>query len=114
VTRSHAGVPNTIYRGRIYGAVLSERLGEKYYLVVSNNRRNARLDSVLAIRLTTSAKPDLDSIVILSPTDGPWTGRALADDIVEVYRDEITRELGALPPVTMRRVEDALRAALDL
>jgi mRNA interferase MazF len=97
VTRSHTGPPATIYRGRIYGAVLSERLGEKYYLVVSNNRRNARLDSVLAIRLTTSAKPDLDSIVVLNHTDGPWSGRALADDIVEVYRDEITRELGALP-----------------
>ncbi len=114
MTRSHAGAPTTIYRGRIYGAVLTERLGEKYYLVVSNNRRNAKLDSVLAIRLTTTPKPDLDSIVALSPTDGPWTGSALADDIVEIYRDEITRELGALPPATIRRVNDALRAALDL
>lgn len=114
MTRTHAGAPATIYRGRIYGAVLSERLGEKYYLVVSNNRRNARLDSVLAIRLTTSVKPDLDSIVVLGHTDGPWSGRALADDIVEVYRDEITRELGALSPATMRRIDDALRAALDL
>jgi mRNA interferase MazF len=114
VTRSHAGAPTSIYRGRIYGAVLSERLGEKYYLVVSNNRRNAKLDSVLAIRLTTTPKPDLDSIVPLGAGDGPWSGSALADDIVEVYRDEITCELGALPPATMRRVNDALRAALHL
>lgn len=114
MTRSSTRTPTAIYRGRIYGAVLSERLGEKYYLVVSNNRRNARLDSVLTIRLTTSPKPDLDSIVVLGHADGPWSGRALADDIVEIYRDEITRELGALPPATMRRVDDALRAALDL
>jgi hypothetical protein len=75
--------------------------------MVSNNRRNAWLDSVLTIRLTTSAKPDLDSIVVLGPADGPWSGRALADDIVEVYRDEITRELGALPPATVRRIDNA-------
>lgn len=114
MTRSHAGTPTRIYRGRIYGAVLSERLGEKYYLVVSNNRRNTMLSSVLAIRLTTAPKPALASIVPLGHRDGPWCGSALADDIVEVYRDEITRELGALPPATMRRVDDALRAALDL
>jgi len=39
---------------------------------------------------------------------------ALADDIVEVYHDEVTRELGALQPVTMARVNDALKAALAI
>jgi mRNA-degrading endonuclease toxin of MazEF toxin-antitoxin module len=114
VTRSRSGAPKVILRGRIYGAVLSERLGEKYYLAVSNNQRNAALDSFLAIRLTTREKPRLDSIIRLGPHDGPWTGSALADDIVEIYRDELTRELGALPPNTMRRVDDALRVALAL
>jgi mRNA interferase MazF len=103
-----------ILRGRIYGAVLTEHLGEKYYLAVSNNQRNAALDSFLAIRLTTSPKPALDSIITLGAADGPRTGSALADDVVEIYRDEVSRELGALPPSTMRRVDDALRVALSL
>lgn len=115
MTRSHAGLPGRIQRGRIYGADLGGDLGEKYYLVVSNNGRNAQLGSFLAIRLTTSRKPPLDSIVHLSsPTDGPWTGCLLADNIVEVYRDEVTRELGALPPRTMLRVNAALCVALAL
>ncbi|MGH7866772.1 MAG: type II toxin-antitoxin system PemK/MazF family toxin, partial [Candidatus Dormibacteraceae bacterium] len=99
---------------RIYGAVLSENLGEKYYLAVSNNRRNMALETFLAIRLTTTSKPRLNSIVVLGTRDGPWVGSALADDVVEIYRDEVTRELGAFPPSTMRRIDDALRAALDL
>lgn len=44
-------------------------------------------------------------------TPGAWTGSGLADDVVEIYRDEVTRELGALPPATMRRVDGALRVA---
>jgi mRNA-degrading endonuclease toxin of MazEF toxin-antitoxin module len=114
VTRSHAGPPEVISRGRIYGAVLSERVGEKYYLAVSNNPRNKVLPSFLAVRLTTTAKPRLDTIVQLAQEDGPWCGSVLADDIIEIYRDEVTRELGALPLATMRRVDDALRAALAL
>ncbi|TCO56629.1 type II toxin-antitoxin system PemK/MazF family toxin [Actinocrispum wychmicini] len=114
MTRSHAGPPKVITRGRVYGAVLSERLGEKYYLAVSSNPRNRVLSSFLAIPLTTTLKSRLDTIVHLDHRDGPWCGSALADDITEVFRDEVTRELGALPLATMRRVDDALRAALAL
>lgn len=114
MTRSHAGPPGVVTRGRIYGAVLSEEVGEKYYLAVSNNARNRALDSFLALRLTTTSKPPLDSVVRLDQSDGPWIGAFLADEITEVFRDEVTRELGALRPGTMRRVDQALRAALAL
>ena len=113
MTRSSGGLP-TIIRGRIYGAVLGKH-GEKYYLAVSNNQRNQRLDTFLAVRLTTTPnKPPVGSIVRLTAADDPWTGCVLADDIVEIYRDEVTRDLGALRPTTMRQVDDALRAALAL
>ncbi|WP_460959660.1 hypothetical protein [Parasphingorhabdus pacifica] len=48
------------------------------------------------------------------PADAPWTGAVSADDIDKVYPDEVTRDYGALPPETMRRVDDALRVALAL
>jgi mRNA interferase MazF len=114
MTRGHAGPPGVVTRGRIYGAVLAKDVGEKYYLAVSNNARNKVLDSFLALRLTTSSKPQLDTVVRLDQSDGPWIGAFLADDITEVFRDEVTRELGALRPGTMRRVDDALRAALAI
>ncbi|PPK64634.1 type II toxin-antitoxin system PemK/MazF family toxin [Actinokineospora auranticolor] len=109
-----SGSAGTIVRGRVYGADLGGNPGEKYYLAVSNNQRNGALESFLAIRLTTAPKPRLDSIVDLDHRNGPWTGSALADDVVEVYRDEVTRDLGALPPATMNRVNDALKVALGL
>ena len=105
--------PITVIRGRIYGAILGD-YGEKYYLAVSNNRRNRQLPSFLAIRLTTTPKPELDSIVRLTPADEPWTGCLLADDVVEIYSDEVTREMGALRPATMLKVNEALKIAFAL
>lgn len=101
-------------RGRVYGAVVSEDLGEKLYLVVSNNRRNRALRDVLVVRLTTSAKPAMTTIVDMTPADRPLVGRALCDDVDTLYKDEITREIGAVSPATMRRVDLGLAAALSL
>ena len=101
-------------RGRVYGAVIREDLGEKYYLVVSNNRRNRALGDVLVVRLTTSPKPALTTIVDMGSADAPLVGRILCDDIEALYKDEITREIGALSPATMRRVDMGLAAALSL
>jgi mRNA interferase MazF len=86
---------------------------EKFYVVVSNNRRNGALEQVLGVRVTTSRKPAIPSIVELG--DGEViTGRVICDDIETIWRDEISREMGALTPGTMSRVEDGLRAALSL
>jgi len=101
-------------RGRVYGAVIREDLGEKHYLVVSNNRRNRALGDILVVRLTTSPQSALPTVVEMDPADGPLVGRLLCDDIEALYKDEITREIGALSPATMRRVDDGLAAALSL
>ncbi|GAB97842.1 mRNA interferase MazF [Kineosphaera limosa] len=100
-------------RGRVYAAVLGT-LGEKYYLVVSNNQRNRNLDSVVAVRLTTSLKPPLPSIVALDPDRDGFQGHIVCDDIVEIFDDEVRRDLGAVSSQTMRSVEAGLRAALGL
>ncbi|MFZ5870584.1 MAG: type II toxin-antitoxin system PemK/MazF family toxin, partial [Actinomycetota bacterium] len=76
--------PWPLVRGRVYGAQLSHIDGEKYYLVVSNNARNRQLQSALAVRLTTTPKPDLASIVTLSPPE-VFSGSVVCDDIVELY-----------------------------
>lgn len=105
--------PWPLLRGRVYGVRLSHTDGEKYFLVVSNNVRNRQLKSVLAVRLTTTPKPDLPSIVPLPPSE-VFTGGVVCDDVVELYDDEITRDLGALSPAAMQRVNAGLVAALGL
>jgi mRNA interferase MazF len=97
----------------VYAATLGHIGGEKYYLVVSNNRRNGRLPQVLAVRLTTSPKPQIPTVVELDRQE-PFAGRVLCDDIEALYPDEVRRDLGALSPDAMARVEAGLRTALDL
>lgn len=100
-------------RGRIYAATIDDRIGEKCFLVVSNNQRNRALRIALAVRLTTTPKPPIPSIVALDRSDTPFVGCVLCDDIVELW-DEEGRDLGALRPQTMTRVNAALASALAL
>jgi mRNA interferase MazF len=102
-----------LVRGRVYlvDIGLDER---KRMLVVSNKRRNNALGSALAVRLTTTDKPSLPSIVPLSPADRPLSGAVVCDDLMEIWPDEAERDVGALTALSMAKVEDGLKAALDL
>lgn len=101
-------------RGRVYAAMLDESVGEKLYLVVSNNQRNRALGSALVARLTTTRKPDYPSIVVLSDAEDFAGSRVLCDDIEDIYEAEVVRDAGALSARAMAAVDDGLRAALSL
>lgn len=105
--------PWPLVRGRVYSAIFSNIDGEKFYLVVSNNRRNQALEQVLAVRLTTTLKPLISSIVEI-PSSEVFVGRAVCDDIVEIWKSEVRRDLGALTPRTMVQIEEGLKAALGI
>jgi mRNA interferase MazF len=98
-------------RGRVYWADLG--FGRKPWLVVSNNRRNARFDDCLVVRITTTAKPPEEPTVVRLTSEDQLAGWVLCDDVTSAYRDELT-EVGALTRTTMERVSDGLRAALAL
>lgn len=86
--------------------------GAKPWLVVSNNARNRNLETVLAARIpTTSKHATAPTVVALSSAD-PLVGYVVVDDLVQLYRDELTVAVGALSATTMRAVSDALRIAL--
>lgn len=104
----------TLARGRVYRARPFGFDSDKYFLVVSNNARNRQLPSVLAVRFTTSTKPMLPSIVAIPSSEAVPGGRVVCDDIYELFEDEVTADLGAISPVTMRAVEAGLKAALGL
>ena len=104
----------TVYRGQIIQAWVEGLDEPKLFLVVSNNRRNAsRLGTVLAVRMTTTVKPDLPSIVVL-PKHESFTGRIMCDDIEPIYDDQVIKTIGAVSPQTMALVNQALKVALDL
>lgn len=98
-------------RGNVYFADLGA--GEKPWLVVSNNGRNNALGSALVVRITTTVKPELASIVVLEHGE-PVVGRVLCDDITMIYDDDPVRHAGGLSLAAMTKVAAALKVALAL
>jgi mRNA interferase MazF len=99
-------------RGQIFQLDLGH--GGKPWLVVSNNARNRNLESVLAARITTTGRhAAIPTVIPLTPAD-PLVGFVLCDDIVQLYRDELTKPAGALCPPTIAAVSEGLRIALGL
>jgi len=103
-----------LLRGRVCRAKLQHIDEPKYFLVVSNNRRNEAFDQVLSVRLTTIAPRSPRPAMVELGHDEPLTGWASCDDIEVLYPDEVQADLGVLTAAAMRRVEAGLRAALDL
>lgn len=98
------------------GQVVRAEIGldePKLFVVVSNNRRNQALPQVLTVRLTTSEKPGIPSIVELGHPE-VFSGRAVCDDIVEIYEDEVRSVVGALSPNAMQAIGAGLTAALGI
>jgi mRNA interferase MazF len=89
--------------------------GPHYWLVVSNNQRNANLSDVLAVQLTTRAprSPRVSYVPLANGRD-PFEGWVKCDGIGPVARDQLGPVKGALSPDTMRRVDIGLAAALNL
>lgn len=104
-------VPLPPQRGTVYFADIGA--GIKPWLIISNNHRNAVLGSFLAVRITTSEKPSMPSIVELSPQD-PVKGRVLCDEIALLFEEDLTSFGGGLMLDTMLRVGAGLRNALAL
>jgi mRNA interferase MazF len=101
-------------RGQIIQAHIDGVDEPKLFVVVSHNgRNNSRFPTVLAVRITTTAKDPRPSIVEV-PHGEPVTGRVLCDTIGEVWKDEILAVRGGLSPRTMQQVDQGLAAALAL
>lgn len=100
-------------RGRVYLVELQHIDKPKYFVVVSNNRRNRTLPSALGVRITSQDKPSMPSIVPLSEGE-ILQGCVMCDDITELWDDEIKKDIGALSSRAMYAVNEGLKAALAL
>jgi mRNA interferase MazF len=105
---------STMLRGRIYRARLSHTGEDRFFLIVSNNRRNRAFQNVLAVRLATTPPRDSRPAVVALGRGEIMTGWASCDDIETLYDDEVRADLGAVTPAAMQRVEAGLLAALGM
>jgi len=101
-------------RGRIYRAHLAHIGEDKFFLVVSNNRRNRAFEQVLAARLTTTPPRDERPAMVPLGHAEVMTGWVSCDDIETIYDDEVRADVGPITAPTMRRIEVGLRAALGM
>ncbi|MEX0832692.1 MAG: type II toxin-antitoxin system PemK/MazF family toxin [Actinomycetota bacterium] len=108
-------MPSMPSRGQIWWVRVPGLKENKRFVVVSNNDRNRKLRDVLGTRMTTREKPQIDSIVEFPPGTATDTRTFLvADDIAAIDKDALVQTVGALTPAQMSKVDEALKAALDL
>ncbi len=101
-------------RGQIFH-VNEVGAGPDYWLVVSNDQRNAHLRDVLTVLVTTTPPSSpRASRVRLNEGQDSFEGWVDCDDIGPHTRAELGPVEGALPPATMRRVDAGLAFALGL
>lgn len=103
-----------LLRGRIYRARLAHIGEDKFFLVVSNNRRNRAFEQVLAARLTTTPPRSERPAIVGLGREEAMTGWVSCDDIETLYDDEVRADLGAVTAPTMRRIEVGLHAAFGM
>jgi mRNA interferase MazF len=108
---SAAGGP---LRGQIFH-IDEAGVGPDYWLVVSNDQRNAHLRDVLTVLVTTTppSAPRVSRVRLTAGQDS-FEGWADCDDIGPHARAELGPVKGALSSATMRRIEAGLAAALGL
>ena len=101
------------YRGQVFWA--GTPWGEKPWLIVGNNRLNARLSDVIAVRMTTTVRfAHLPEVVALDPATDQLSGVVHCGTITQVRKDDLIRPAGALSPATMAKIDIALAHALAL
>jgi mRNA interferase MazF len=101
-------------RGRIYRARLSHIGDDRFFVVVSNDRRNEAFRNVLAARLTTTPPRDSRPAMVALSRAEVMTGWVSCDDIETLYDDEVRADVGALSVPALQRIDAALRAALGM
>jgi mRNA interferase MazF len=101
-------------RGQVF-QVDVEGAGRHYWVVVSNNQRNARLHDVLVVQVTsTPPRSPRASYVPLAKGRDPVEGWMKCDGVGPLLRDRLGTVRGALSAPTMRRVDAGLAFALGL
>jgi mRNA interferase MazF len=112
-------------RGEIYWAELvprsgSEQTGRRPVILISHDGFNQApaWRSIIVVPITTSALQNRRGpTVVAVPGDAaglPRTSFAVCHQVTTLDRAKLTKKIGVLPSDSLREVEGALRAAMDL
>ncbi len=106
--------PTGPWRGQVFHADI-EGIGPHFWLVVSNNSRNAHLLDVLTVMITsTPPRTPRPSYVPLTKEQDYFEGWVKCDDIGSLRKDALGPANGSISRPTMRLVDIGLAYALSL
>ena len=105
----------TVLRGMVYLAKPPWLDEPHYFVVVSNNRRNQRWSTYLALMLTTTPKDrvaDAGLTVVEIDHQQVRHGRVVCDDFVTLESDDIIRADAGLTALMMGEIEKGIHRAI--
>ncbi len=96
--------------------------GKRPVLVVQNDRDNGRMQNVIVAQITTNISRSHEATQFFIDEDhADWTGSGLraasavnASALVTVPKSDLVRKIGQLSAMTMREIDECLKAALGL
>ena len=112
-------------RGDVYWAHLlprsgSEQTGRRPVIVVSHDGFNQALGwrSIIVVPLSTSSSQGKRGPTVIELSGGtaglPKASFAVCHQVTTLDRATLTKRAGSLPSVSLREVEEGLKAAMDL
>ncbi len=109
-----------LQRGQVYFAHLgvalgSEQGGTRPVLVVQNNKGNCHSPTVVVVPITSQVKTPLPTHVKLNKVSRLVpTSCALVEQIRTIDRGRLSTYLGKAPPITMMKINTALKISMGL
>jgi mRNA interferase MazF len=112
-------------RGELYWADLvprsgSEQTGRRPVILVSHDGFNQTpgWKSIMVVPISTSSSQGRSGPTVIELSGGTGglakTSYAVCHQVTTLDRAKLTKRLGALPPESLREVEEGLKAAMDL
>jgi mRNA-degrading endonuclease toxin of MazEF toxin-antitoxin module len=112
-------------RGEVYWADLiprsgSEQTGRRPVILLSHDGFNQTPGwrSIIVVPISTSSAQRKRGPTVIELSGGaaglPRTSFAVCHQVTTLDRAKMTRRIGALPPESLREVEEGLKAAMDL
>jgi mRNA interferase MazF len=112
-------------RGEVYWADLvprsgSEQTGRRPVILVSHDGFNQTLGwrSIIVVPISTSSSQGKRGPTVIELPGGaaglPKTSFAVCHQVTTLDRAKMTKRIGTLSPESLRDVEEALKAAMDL
>jgi mRNA interferase MazF len=112
-------------RGELYWADLvprsgSEQTGRRPVILVSHDGFNQTpgWKSIIVVPISTSSSQGRSGPTVIELSGGigglAKTSYAVCHQVTTLDRAKLTKRLGALPPESLREVEEGLKAAMDL